>query len=281
MQERMFIEMKKRLLAAALVVVTLLSGCGGGGTSSSQESAPSNSSSETETKVLKVGMDGETPGFSSIDENGELVGLDVDIWKEIGKRTGYEIQFERMEFSSLFSLLDDGRLDTVANEISVTEDRKASYNFSDPAYYDRITFISRADTEISDPKELDGMSIGVEPASSDVEIVDAVDKSLGITLNRVYYDGFSIQDVVLGRIDMWIKGETGALQVIDEMGSDKLKILYKTDVVFDCAYPFAKTEKGAELQEMTNKALAEMREDGTLKALSEKHFGIDITTKEA
>ena len=65
------------------------------------------------------------------------------------------------------------------------------------------------------------------------------------------------------------------------MGSDKLKILYKTDVVFDCAYPFAKTEKGQELMELTNKALSEMREDGTLKALSEKHFGIDITTKEA
>ena len=226
-------------------------------------------------------MDGETPGFSSLDENGEMVGLDVDIWKEIGKRTGYEIQFERMEFSSLFSLLDDGRLDTVANEISVTEERQKSYNFSDPAYFDRITFLSRADTEISDPKDLDGMSIGVEPASSDVEIVDAVDASLGITLNRVYYDGFSIQDVVLGRIDMWIKGETGALQVIEEMGSDKLKILYKTDVVFDCAYPFAKTEKGQELMELTNKALSEMREDGTLKALSEKHFGIDITTKEA
>ncbi|PWL58370.1 MAG: amino acid ABC transporter substrate-binding protein [Oscillospiraceae bacterium] len=273
--------MKKRLLAAVMVAVTLLSGCGGGGNPSSSSSETPSSSSQEEVKVIRVGMDGETPGFSSLDENGEMVGLDVDIWKEIGKRTGYEIQFERMEFSSLFSLLDDGRLDTVANEISVTEERQKSYNFSDPAYFDRITFLSRADTEISDPKDLDGMSIGVEPASSDVEIVDAVDASLGITLNRVYYDGFSIQDVVLGRIDMWIKGETGALQVIEEMGSDKLKILYKTDVVFDCAYPFAKTEKGQELMELTNKALSEMREDGTLKALSEKHFGIDITTKEA
>ena len=273
--------MKKRLLAAVMVAVTLLSGCGGGGNPSSSSSETPSSSSQEEVKVIRVGMDGETPGFSSLDENGEMVGLDVDIWKEIGKRTGYEIQFERMEFSSLFSLLDDGRLDTVANEISVTEERQKSYNFSDPAYFDRITFLSRADTEISDPKDLDGMSIGVEPASSDVEIVDAVDASLGITLNRVYYDGFSIQDVVLGRIDMWIKGETGALQVIEEMGSDKLNILYTTDVVFDCAYPFAKTEKGQELMELTNKALSEMREDGTLKALSEKHFGIDITTKEA
>lgn len=45
--------------------------------------------------------------------------------------------------------------------------------------------------------------------------------------------------------------------------------------------PLPKTEKGQELMELTNKALSEMREDGTLKALSEKHFGIDITTKEA
>lgn len=77
-----------------------------------------------------------------------------------------------------------------------------------------------------------------------MEIVDAVDASLGITLNRVYYDGFSIQDVVLGRIDMWIKGETGALQVIEEMGSDKLKILYKTDVVFDCSLSLCQDRKG-------------------------------------
>lgn len=113
--------MKKRLLAAVMVAVTLLSGCGGGGNPSSSSSETPSSSSQEEVKVIRVGMDGETPGFSSLDENGEMVGLDVDIWKEIGKRTGYEIQFERMEYSSLFSLLDDGRLDTVANEISVTE----------------------------------------------------------------------------------------------------------------------------------------------------------------
>ena len=134
--------MKKRLLAAVMVAVTLLSGCGGGGNPSSSSSETPSSSSQEEVKVIRVGMDGETPGFSALDENGEMVGLDVDIWKEIGKRTGYEIQFERMEFSSLFSLLDDGRLDTVANEISVTEERQKSYNFSDPAYFDRITFLS-------------------------------------------------------------------------------------------------------------------------------------------
>ena len=98
-----------------MVAVTLLSGCGGGGNPSSSSSETPSSSSQEEVKVIRVGMDGETPGFSSLDENGEMVGLDVDIWKEIGKRTGYEIQFEGVGCACRFRLVDDGRVDTVAN----------------------------------------------------------------------------------------------------------------------------------------------------------------------
>ena len=83
-------------------------------------------------------MDGETLGFSSLDETWKWWAWMWTSGREIGKRTGYEIQFERMEFSSLFSLLDDSnRWTPWPNEISVTEERQKSYNFSDPAYFGR------------------------------------------------------------------------------------------------------------------------------------------------
>jgi ABC-type amino acid transport substrate-binding protein len=270
--------MKKRfqILTILSALLLLLVGCGG----NSDTKKTAEKSEEVNTKqVIKVGMDGETPPYSTVNDKGELVGFEVDVWNEIGKRIGYEIKFERMEFSTLFGLLDDGRLDTIANLISVTPDRKEIYNFGSPYQYEKAVLVSKADKEISSINDLNGMTIAVEPTSSDVSIVDAFEKEKGIKMERTFYDGASIQDVVLGRVDLWIKGETGAAEVIEQIGGDKLKVLADTEVFFESAYPFAKTEKGDKLRKLSNKALKEMREDGTLTKISKKYFDVDVTQK--
>lgn len=267
---------KFKILLTMLALSILLVGCGN---SDTQKSADKKTNSTAGEKIIKVGMDGETPPYTTVNDKSELIGFEVDLWKEIGKRIGYEVQFEHSEFSTLFGLLDDGRLDTIANTISITPERQEVYNFSDTYLYEKIVLVSKVDKEISSIKDIDGMTIAVEPTSSDEVIVDTLEKESGVKLERVFYDGASIQDVVLGRVDLWIKGEPSAIEVINQIGKDKLKILTDTPVTFESAYPFAKTEKGEELMKLTNDAIKSMQEDGTLKKLSEKYLSIDITEK--
>ncbi len=75
------------------------------------------------------------------------------------------------------------------------------------------------------------------------------------------------------------RAETSCNTTVKEV--DNLKILGKTNILETNAYPFAKTERGEELAKAVSGALDEMRSDGTLKELSEKWFGIDISEKPA
>ena len=137
--------------------------------------------------------------------------------------------------------------------------------------------LAHADRKIDDVKDMDGWTVAVEPASVDEGIVDVFEEGAGIKLERVYYDGAAIKDVVLGRVDLWIKGEAGCMEVIDIMGEDKLQMIADTGDIAVSGYPFAKGERGERLKEAVNYALEEIRSDGTMDKLSKKHLAVDIT----
>lgn len=272
------------ILVISLICSFILVGCGDKEVEENKEEA-----SEVEKEVsakegdysdlgtVKIGMDGETPPFTVVDEKGNVAGFEVDLWEEIAKRAGFDLEIKRMEFSSLFSMLDDGRLDSVANCIAITPEREEKYLFSDGYIYEKNMLLAHADRKIDDVKDMDGWTVAVEPASVDEGIVDVFEEGAGIKLERVYYDGAAIKDVVLGRVDLWIKGEAGCMEVIDIMGEDKLQMIADTGDVAVSGYPFAKGERGERLKEAVNYALEEIRNDGTMEKLSEKHLAIDIT----
>ena len=275
--------MKKRLvgvLLCILLTVGMLVGCGD--SASEKNGEASSDTAETENveeneKVFHVGGDAATPGWIQTDDEGELAGFDYDMWQEIGKRTGYEIDYQIMEWDALWSMLESGRLDTVGNQISVTEEREAKYVFTDPYAYNIYCLMAAKDNE--EIKSMDdlksGMTIACETNTSDEIILNAINKDYGIELEPTFYDGMSVQDVALGRCDLWPRAETGCNATLEEM--DNLKIVGKTSVVETNAYPFSKTERGEQLAEIASEAIREMQEDGTIKELSEKWFGMDIS----
>lgn len=223
-----------------------------------------------------VGMDGDTPAFTQFDENGSLEGFEVDMWNRISEICGFDVEFEHMEFSSIFASLDNGRIDVVANTITPNEERQEKYLFSIPYIKEETVFLGRADEDISDPKELDGYKVAVEPASNDENIAKEFENNIGVTLERVYYDGFSIDDVLMGRIDLWMKGESGSLDVIKEVGEDKLKIVTSTTYESPSAYPFIRDDRGEQLKEATDYAIEIMLEDGSLREINDKWVDVDL-----
>ena len=83
--------------------------------------------------------------------------------------------------------------------------------------------------------------------------------------------------MALGRCDLWPRAETSCNLTVKEV--DNLKILGKTNILETKAYPFAKNDRGEELNKVVSKAIKEMKEDGTLKELSEKWLSMDISEK--
>ena len=265
--------MKNRVLIilTALAVTVGCIGCG-------KTAETDNKSKETETtKVYHIGTDGETPGYSQLNKENELEGYEIDFWNEVAKRYDIKVDFQQMSFSTLFGLLDDGRLDTIANTICPTDERREKYDFSESYIYEENLLRSAPDVEAETYKDLDGMSIGLVSNSIDGEIVDGIEKESGIKMERIMFEDTARNDVIAKKIDVCVQPKGLAMDVLNSLGKDKIKVLMGTNTYSESAYPCAKTENGAEIKEIANKAIKEMREDGTLKELSMKWFNCDLT----
>lgn len=263
----------KTLILTTILLALILAAC--------SNSAKNDGNQSEEKKVVRIGCEATTPGWMQADEKGNLTGYDYDVWMEIGKRTGYEVEIQVMDWDGMWVMLDDGRLDTVAEQITVTDARKEKYHFSEPYSYNIISLLAAADNPnlqtMSDIK--DGMTIACQANTSDEIIVDAVEKEYGVTLDRVFYDGMSVLDVSLGRCDLWTRAKTSCILTVKEV--ENLKILGDTNQYETNAYPFAKTESGEKLSEVITQTIQEMKADGTLKSLSEKWFDMDISEHQA
>lgn len=248
----------KTLLVNALLVVCILAS-----TPSLAQETP-----------LKVGMSGQYYPFTFVEQD-QLKGFDVDVMKAIGEAMGREVQFETANFSGLMGMLESGRIDTVANQITITEERKKAYIFSEPYVYDGAQVVTKkGNTEIQGVEDLKGKTVAVNLGSNFEDLLQELPYADQIDIRT--YESNLERDTALGRVDAFVMDRVSASQVIKEKPLP-LELAGPTFSQITNAYPFRDTEKGRALRDQVNQALANLRDDGTLAAISEKWFGTDIT----
>ena len=229
------------------------------------------------SEAIKVGMSGGYKPYTYLDDQGELTGFDVDVWKAIGNKLGLEVTFVTSDFSGLFGMLDAGQLTTIANQITVTDSRLEKYLFSDPyVYYGAQLAVSDGVTDIRDLETLKGKTLGVDLGTNYEEMVRLFDTDNQI--NIVTYDSGSgaLQDVAIGRIDAYLNDKLALLTTINESGLPVVLAGEPLETLFN-AFPFVVSEENEILVGQVNEAIQALQEDGTLEALSLKYFPIDIT----
>jgi len=228
-----------------------------------------------ETNV-KVGMSGRYFPFTFVKQD-KLQGFEVDLWDEIGRRNDYNVEYVTASFSGLFGLLETGRIDTISNQITITDARKAKYLFADPYVIDGAQIaVRKGRDDINGIKDLKGKSVAVNLGSNFEQLLRDYDKENKINIKT--YDTGIEHDVALGRADAFVMDRLSVLEVIKKTGLP-LQLAGQPFETIENAWPFVKNERGAILQGEVNKTLADMRADGTLKKISIKWFDSDITKK--
>lgn len=223
---------------------------------------------------LRVGMSGQYFPFTFVEQD-ELKGFDVDIMNALGKEMGRDIKYETANFSGLFGMLESGRIDTVANQITITEERQKAYIFSDPYVYDGAqVVVKKGNTEIQGVEDLKGKTVAVNLGSNFEALLRELPYADEINIKT--YDSNLERDTALGRVDAFVMDRVSASQIIKEKPLP-LALAGPTFSQITNAYPFRDTEAGRALRDEVNQALATLRENGTLTSISEKWFGTDIT----
>lgn len=223
---------------------------------------------------VKIGMSGRYFPFTFVEKD-KLQGFEVDLWDEIGKRNGYQVEYVTASFSGLFGLLETGRIDTISNQITITDARKAKFLFADPYVVDgaQITVRKGNDT-IQSVNDLAGKTVAVNLGSNFEQLLRRDDKE-GLINIKTYDTGIE-HDVALGRADAFVMDRLSALELIKKTGLP-LQLAGEPFETIENAWPFLDTTRGQQLQSEVNQALVDMRADGTLHTISEKWFGADIT----
>ena len=223
---------------------------------------------------LRVGMSGQYFPFTFVEQD-ELKGFDVDIMNAVGKEMGRDIKYETANFSGLFGMLESGRIDTVANQITITEERQKAYIFSDPYVYDGAQVVTKkGNTDVEGVEDLKGKTVAVNLGSNFEALLRELPYADQIDIKT--YESNLERDTALGRVDAFVMDRVSASQIIKEKPLP-LELAGPTFSQITNAYPFRDTEAGRALRDEVNQALATLRDNGTLASISEKWFGTDIT----
>ncbi len=225
-------------------------------------------------ETVKVGMSGRyfPFTFSKLDK---LQGFEVDIWDEIALRSDYKVEYVTSSFSGLFGMLAAGHIDTISNQITITEARLAQYAFSTPYVIDGVQVVVRKGRDdINGIEDLKGKKVAVNLGSNFEQILRKFDTNNEI--NIVTYDSGLEQDVALGRMDAFVMDRVSSVQLIKKAGLP-LQLAGPVFEKIENAMPFLNKPSQLIIRDQVNKALAEMRADGKLAEISNKWFATDIT----
>jgi len=283
MKRRTFISLMSVMAAAGVLT---LAGCSSNSGSSAAASGAASSAASTGAAdqlaaiqtngKLVVALEGAWQPWSYHDESDALVGYDVEVSRAIAEKLGVEPEYVESDWDSLFAGLDAGRFDIVCNGVEVTDERAKTYDFTTPYGYIHTALAVRKDNEdIKSFEDLKGKTTANSLASTYMELAE----SYGATVQGIDTLEETIQLLTAGRIDATLNADVSFYDYLNVHPDADFKLVAQTEDASHVAIPVRKGDDSASLLEAINTAIEELRADGTLKELSEKYFGQDISAE--
>lgn len=251
----------KKLIAAIVVLLVagmLAAGCGGG-----------------EKKKIVVGLDDNFPPMGFRDDKNNITGFDVEMAREATKRMGMEVEFKPIDWSSKEAELSGKRVDLLWNGLTITEKRKENILFSKPYMENRQIIVVMTNSPIKTKADLAGKTIGVQEGSSSA---DAIEKDAAAMQSfkelKKYADNVAaLMDLKAGRLEAVVVDEiVGRYYIAKKPG----EYMILTDNFGSEEYGVGMRKGDKELQGKLQKAMDEMKKDGTSTKISQQWFGEDI-----
>ena len=250
--------MKKLFIIGALfMLAALATACGGA----------------NNDNVLKVGTEPTFPPFEYTDEKtGEIEGFDIALITAMAEKAGYKVEIVNVAFDGLIAALQSGNIDVVASGMSITPEREDSVNFTDP-YIDAGLTIAVAGTnkDINGEADLKGKIVGVQIGTTGADKANELKQS-GLLKDVKTYNTIDVAflDMLNGSIDSVINdGPVNDAYISKNTG--KIKIV--GSVLASDQYGFAVAKGNSKLTNELNKALQELKDDGTYDSLVAEYFG--------
>lgn len=295
----------KKLIATVLLLalsISLLSACGSQAAAPTTTAAPAETTAATEAAptteapnetqpeapkdllariqekgVITIAMEGNWAPWTYEDENGTLMGFEVEVSTAVAEKLGVTPEYVLGEWDGLLAGVQSGRYDLMSNGVGYTEERAQAYYFSTFYAFNRTALVVRGDNE--EIKSLEDLK-GKTTCNSANSTYQLIAEAYGATVKDVESLAGTIDELLAGRVDATLNAEVSINDYMKEQPDANIKIVAFDYDVEQVGMIMPYGEDSATLQEAINQALAELAADGTLAEISNKYFGMDITKAE-
>lgn len=223
---------------------------------------------------FKLGLDASFPPMGFTDENGDIVGFDIDLAQAVCDYYGVKLECVPIEWDNKDAELATGTIDCIWNGLTITDERLENYQMSRPYLANRQVVVVTNDSPIATLADLAGKKVALQSDSSASEALEANEEVNASIAEKVeLLDNLTaLMDLQAGNVDAVILDEVVANYVITENGYP-LTVLEESLAPEEYGIGFAKDN--AALCEAVEKALDDLKADGTLAEISNKWFGED------
>jgi polar amino acid transport system substrate-binding protein len=234
---------------------------------SSQQEAQVPSSMTIVADTLTIGTDSTYPPMESVDAHNELVGFDIDLGMELAKGMGLKAVFKSYPWDDLFPALQQGKIDIILSSVTINDERKKLYIFSDP-YFNagQVIVMKKNEQPIVLPEGLMGKKVGVQKeTTSEVEALKYASDS-GVFAYPDYEQAAA--SLSAGTIHAIVIDLPAAKGLVDANSS----IVITSDPFTKEYYGVMMKKGNSLLQNKVNSRLSTLKEQGTLDTIKQKWF---------
>ncbi|MFV0349271.1 MAG: basic amino acid ABC transporter substrate-binding protein [Halodesulfovibrio sp.] len=223
-------------------------------------------------KTIVIAHDATWPPMEFVNKDKQIVGYSVDYTDAIAKELGLTVEHKNVAWDGIFAGLANSKYDMIASSVSVTEERKAKYDFSEPYFEVKQAVMLPVASEAKSLADLKGKTIGGQIGTTGIFVAK---KDGGVSPKEFDEVGHAVEALFTGRIDAAICDDVTAFDYVlnNEKYSGKLKVGFIVESDQKEYYGFVVKKGDKELVDLLNKGIKAVQEKGIEKALREKWVG--------
>jgi len=247
------------LTLALTISMVALVGCGGG------------DGGDASGKTYIIATDTVFPPFEFTNDDGEFVGVDVDILAAVAEDQGFEYELQSLGFDSALAAVESGQADGMIAGMSITDERKEIYDFSDPYYDSTVCAAVKADSKYASLDDIKGQTVVVKTGTQSAAWAEEIKDDYNLKL--VYKDDSALmyQEVLSGNAAACF--EDFPVMAYGVQQGNGLKLLVENKDSYATPYGFAvKKGENSELIEAFNAGLKNIKDNGKYQEILDKYM---------
>ena len=266
------------LLLALLASLALMTGCGN---NDAQDGDADEDGQDAAKETLVVGLDDAFAPMGFRDEQGNLVGFDIDLATAVADELGMQVEFKPIDWNAKEMELKASTIDCVWNGMSITPERQENMALTNKYLNNKIVLMALADSDIdvTSAKELADLKIGTQVDSSALQMLMANEAYESFKDNISEYETYdtAIMDLKAGRVDVIAVDQVLGEYTNNNLGGEMKECTYSLG---DDYYVIGFEKSNTELRDKVNDAIKALIDNGKAAEISSKWFGKDIVVFE-